>query len=263
MGCKVEGSKGTICQIPAGKFKMGSENGELNEQPVRDVELSEFWMQKHGVTVNRYKTYVRGAGEFLKSANALLQDVIKETKINVTVKPIALPSMPDLPDGFGGDKQPMVMVSWQEARDYCRFYGMDLPTEAQRERAARGHDGKKKYGTKSGDLSHAEAVYEQKTTAPVCSKPENDLGLCDVAGNVWEWTMDWYQEDAYKTMAAKNPKGPSRGKYKVIRGGSWGDGSGYAPHSLRAVYRSYDPPDVRNNGNVGFRCVVRPQDSKK
>jgi formylglycine-generating enzyme required for sulfatase activity len=270
-----------LCPIPAGTFKMGSTNGYLDEKPIRTVELSAYAMQKHEVTVGEYKAYLaeKAGGAFLavingcgapastevvgkaktrKEAAALLPKADGEKVCGTDTPPIESAVMPELPDGFGGDDQPMGNVNWQEARDYCQFYGMDLPTEAQWARGAMGLSGDKRYGTKSGQLSHEEAVYGTDTTAPVCSKPENDFGLCDMAGNAWEWTLDWYKGDAYETMAAKDPTGPSSGDSKVVRGGSWNDYDYYASHSLRAAYRNYDHPGYRNN-DIGFRCVAAPR----
>ena len=236
-----------LCRILASSFKMGSTNGSSDERPVHTVKLSEYSMKKHPVTVRQYRTY-------------LLEKEVARFQFQAVIRPA---SMPKLPEGFDGDDQPMVQVNWREARSYCQFYGMDLPTEAQWERGARGLSGDKEYGTWSGRLSQEEAHYNARTTAPVCSKPENDLGLCDMAGQVWEWTLDWYQQNAYKTMAAKDPQGPPNGKHhgkdKVIRGGSWRD-----EHSspLHAYYRFTYPP-LRRNDKIGFRCVAAPKESKK
>ena len=93
-----------------------------------------------------------------------------------------------------------------------------------------------------------------KGTSPVRSYPANAWGLYDMAGNVWEWAADWYDENYYETMPAdkpaEDPRGPESGKVRVLRGGSFSGGSWV----LRAAYRDWLEPGGRNDG-IGFRCV--------
>ena len=272
-----------MCPIPAGKFKMGSTKGAKDERPVREVELSEYSMKKHPVMVGEYKDYlaakqsekfqivIRGCGHkdkprvvdktvTLQGAVRLVPKIDGIKVCEAKIEPAVPVFITKLPEGFNGDDQPIMNVNWYEAKAYCEFYGMTLPTEAQWERGARGLVGDRKYGTRSGRLSKKEAHYGAKTTAPVCSKPENDLGLCDMAGNVSEWTADWYQKDAYKNMAAKDPKGPAKGEYdRVIRGGSW---KSRVPARLRAAARRHASFSYESD-DVGFRCVSVPKESKK
>ncbi len=175
-------------------------------------------------------------------------------------EPLYLASMPNLPEGFDGDDQPMVNVSWFEANAYCEFYGMKLPTEAQFERGARGLSGDREFGL--AEESH----YGALATAPVCSYPENDLGLCDMIGNVWEWTRDVYQ-DSYEGLGCKDPfHEPKRWfvsadepdeRKRSIRGSSWD----YGWRGLRVTLRNARHPEFGAD-NIGFRCVAS-QDSEK
>ncbi len=87
-------------------------------------------------------------------------------------------------------------------------------------------------------------------TAPVGSFKPNDLGLFDMTGNVWEWCMDWYDEDFYKRPRNGNPDGPLVGTQRVSRGGAWGSGS----IELTCSRRNADTPEKRN-GTYGFRCA--------
>lgn len=90
-------------------------------------------------------------------------------------------------------------------------------------------------------------------TAPVGSYPAgaSPYGALDMAGNVWEWVADWYDEDYYERSPRENPRGPESGEYRVLRGGSWYFNSG----NVRSSYRGYGDPDSRNDLS-GFRCAL-------
>ena len=259
--------------IPEGKFKMGSENGAADENPVREVFVSGFCMDKHAVTngdysnwrIPKFKLVASACDSGEKSivargddAKALLEQHKKildgERVCGLNVKKTLKKSL----KGFDGARQPAIAISWYDADAYCRAKGGRLPTEAEREKAARGPKGFE-YGTRSGGFSKQEAHYDGKTTANVCSYPVNGYGLCDMSGNVWEWVNDWYAKDAYKEMSAKDPMGPVSGDHKVLRGGSWNCADG---HCLHTAIRLKQNPDDQFTG-VGFRCVAPPMESKK
>lgn len=224
--------------IPAGPFVMGSDARRKNELPARIVTTNAYCMAVHETTTVEYQKVM------MKAPLAMSEDYTRKT----------FPRK-----NFNSPEQPVILVCWMEADTYCKKVGGRLPTEAEWEKAAQGPRGLE-YGTHSGALSKEEANYAEVKPTDVCSYPKNDYGLCDMAGNVWEWVNDWYAADAYQQMNAENPQGPKKGKFKVVRGGSWDNGSADV---LRVGFRdSYFVPDL-SVSSVGFRCVVASQDSKK
>ncbi len=214
--------------IPAGSYERGSTNSE-NEQPIRSIDISAFCADKHSVTNSQYSQY-------------LSQKKLKAPLLS--------------PTGFDRPHQPRVNVDWNEANNFCKGEGKRLPTEAEREKMAKGPSGKAEFGTSHGQLEGDQgqklAHYNEDTTKEVCSYPTNGYGLCDMSGNIYEWTSDWYHKDYYQTSPTKNPQGPASGEYKVMRGGYWW---WYVnTDHLRTTERSHKLPTARGYG-IGFRCV--------
>ena len=166
-------------------------------------------------------------------------------------------NMPGYNDAWRLKDHPMVKVTWDEALSYCAWAGGRLPTEAEWEYAARGGVDGVKYPW-GHERSHDEANYwrsggrdQWKYTAPVASFPANGYGLYDMAGNVYEWTADWYDAGYYARSPDLDPPGPANGRQRVARGGG-----GFINNKvLRTSARLSAYPNTRNVG-LGFRCVL-------
>ena len=150
---------------------------------------------------------------------------------------------------------PVTQVSWHDADAICRWRGKRLPSEAEWEKAARGPSGNLyPWGARS---PKNRATYGRKwrgvftmTEVGTYSQGTSIYGVHDMAGNVWEWVDDWYDLKYYNWRRKKNPRGPTEGDFKVVRGGSWVN----YPDTLRSSYRRWSQPEVRFN-DTGFRCA--------
>jgi len=233
-----QGTRGQAMMLaPAGEFKMGCNRGrdgncDPDELPYHTVYLEAFYMDRTEVTNAQYRECV--AAEACRPA--------REYK------------------GFAKDDQPVVGVSWDDAEAYCQWARKRLPAEAEWEKAARGSDGRVfPWGNQTCGCECA--VQENKAglgcgrdaTWPVGSAQTgaSPYGLLDMAGNVWEWTADWYDEKYYRESPLSNPRGPQSGQAKVRRGGSFANVKNY----LRTSDRNYASPETVSN-STGFRCAL-------
>lgn len=148
------------------------------------------------------------------------------------------------PSKFKGDQSPVEMVSWDDAQAYCFAVEMRLPTEAEWEYAARGGSTAARYAPPARIAWYS--TDSDGSTHQVAQKQANDFGVYDMLGNVWEWVADRYGP----YQGSTDPKGPSYGSLRVMRGGSWNSDESVIRVSVRHSYG----PQYRDPG-VGFRCV--------
>ncbi len=251
--------------IRAGIFTMGSEDAEVidavslcrleprredckeewfvSEQAAHQVYVSDYWIDRREVTVERYRACVAAS---------------------------VCPAPPYAEGGERFDRPdfPVVLVSWNDARRFCEWDGRRLPTEAEWERAARGPSDTSRGVTGRrypwgnvynpflanhgafaiDDLDARDGFLE---IAPVGSFPDGRTpdGIEDMAGNVQEWVADWFAPE-YPKADVMNPKGPDIGDRRVIRGGSYLHGRAW----LRGAARDRESPGERTTW-IGFRCA--------
>ena len=215
--------------IPEGWFTMGDDGGRPDEQPAHRVWTPAFEMAVLPVTNAQYAEFLSSAGH----------------------QP---PRFWDDPL-FNQADQPVVGVSWFDAVAYCQWLTTltarrhRLPTEAEREKTARG--GREGQAYPWGDDPGPDGGrFPQDRPRAVGLEGPNGFGLFDMAYNVHEWCSDWYGERYYAGSPERGPQGPSSGIRRASRGGAW-------RHSVkisRCAARSSIPPEFRYN-DYGFRVV--------
>ncbi len=230
--------------IPGGWFEMGSEKGASDESPVHGVWVNSFLMDRYEVTQGLYDRF----------------------------------PLPD-PSHFKNPEHPTEQMNWTDATMYCnersrteglepcyneetwecdfRANGYRVPTEAEWEYACRaGTKTKYSFGNDARKLKDYAWFTENsfKKTHLVGKKKANPWGLYDMYGNVAEWCNDFYSASYYGGSPQKNPKGPAKGKERVLRGGAWNARA----DSCRSSYRVGDPSindTCLASDAIGFRCV--------
>lgn len=225
--------------VEGGSFKMGSDIGDSDEQPVHNVTLDGYWIGATEVTQAQWElvmgTDIRQQRDKLDSSWSIRGE---------------------------GSNYPMYYVNYDEAKEFCRRLSertgrsYTLPTEAQWEYAARGgRDGVRDNYAYSGSNSIGSVAWyggnSGNSTNPVGRKSPNQLGLYDMSGNLWEWCLDRYGE--YSSSSQANPTGPSSGDRQVIRGCSWSS----RESDCRVANRGGTYPSYRDF-NYGFRVVCLP-----
>ena len=231
--------------VTSGAFKMGSVAPEANahEQPVTPVTIGCFFMSRHPITNAQFEAFA--PGHLAKRAS------------------------------WANERHPVVYVSSREAESFCQWLSQKegkryrLPTEAEWEYAARGTEGRTFPWGERCETGHFANFADVNTafpwrnaaindgfaeTAPVGSFPRgaSAFGIEDLAGNVFEWCLDFYEP--YRGKDVTNRRGPNQGAQRIYRGGSWRS----KMTSLRASARHFNLPDYSSN-DVGFRVVCEAE----
>ena len=235
-----------MAYVPAGEFEMGLSDEQIEklmtglsnwrrsrydrDQPQHPVYLDAYWIDRTEVTTAMYKKCVES------------ETCSKPSETYYYEQPKY-------------QYHPIMYVDWYQANAYCEWAGRRLPTEAEWEKAARGTDGRPyPWGEKHISCDLANYFHCVGITSPVGSYPDgaSPYGALDMAGNVDEWTNDWYNEDYYASSTLENPNGPDTGQYRVVRGGS----ANYAGEWARSTHRGGASPDYSRFGFIGFRCAT-------
>ena len=240
-----------MVRVPAGSFIMGSDkkvdhNAYRPEFPQRNVYVDAFEIDKFEVTTVQFLKFVLATNRPPLIDWQYDGGNFQETMVN----------------------HPVMHVSWFDADAYCQWAGKHLPTSAEWEKAARGEDGRiYPWGNEPAGLSRAN-FGRTGLSGPVRDRPERLLlyppiisvdkyenavspyGVFQMAGNVAEWTADWYDPDYYKNAPNRNPTGPEKGTQKAFRGGGWIDST----PSVRPAQQNGADPNTKMNW-LGFRCA--------
>jgi formylglycine-generating enzyme required for sulfatase activity len=240
-----------IQRVPAGRFWMGIDEPRSDRSPRHSVKLDAFDIGVHEVTNAQFADFITARG-YAHSEWWSDDGWRWRTREGVTEPQFWTNG------AFNGPTQPVVGVSWYEAEAFCKFSGVRLPTEAEWEKAARGADERIYPWGNDWDAARANGGMPGAAgTVAVESYPSgvSPYGVFDMAGNAWEWVGDWYDAGYYGTSPLSNPIGPSTGREKVLRGGSWKSSE---PKLVRTVSRDFmtiDVPKVLRLNLIGFRCA--------
>jgi serine/threonine-protein kinase len=261
-----------VC-VPSGDFLMGSADNDPqaagDEKPQHQVYLDAFWIDQTEVTNAMFERFVSATG-FQTEAENRGTGLVLDFKLGIWKAAQGAnwrhPRGPTSDISGLGD-HPVVQMSWNDAMAYCQWAGRRLPTEAEWEKAARGSDARiypwGNQGVAGNLLNFADVKLKMdwadknvddgfQFTSPVGNYPAgaSPYGVKDIAGNAWEWVLDWYGEDYYQNSPLENPKGPSSGYFRIWRGGSWVN----TIINVRATNRSKSYPNNRED-YIGFRCA--------
>ncbi len=267
------GTEHQMALVPAGEFRMGSDEGEKEERPAHTVFLDAYWIDKFEVVHAQYVVFLNSVEPQFDSSITPSWAIGNNRYLNLTDPDVLIRQVGEAFElkSLAVSNHPMGEVTWFGAKAYCEWMGGRLPTEAEWEKAARGTDGRtypwgNELDPRRANYSLSDDPFGEGTT-PVGfydgSEREgyqtldgrSPYGLYDMAGNVWEWVLDTYDGEYYAKSPRENPKGPGDGGSYLTRGGSWQHESNELPVFRR---RGGIPGDA-NFQYLGFRCVREPE----
>jgi len=279
-----------MVEVPAGEFRMGTDSDvgfpQDGEGPVREVYTGAFYIDRTEVTNGEFARFVADTGYTTEAEEFGWSFVFEDFLTDEQYAMREVPGAPwwvavrganwKRPEGPGSDVKdrldhPVVHVSYRDALAYADWAGKRLPTEAEWEKAARGGlegarypwgddlrpEGEHRCNIWQGEFPERNTGEDgYRGTAPADAFEQNDWGLCNVSGNVWNWCADWFSPEyhATDTYDPENPTGPDSGDGRVMRGGSYLCHRSYC-NRYRVAARSSNTPDS-STANIGFRCVV-------
>jgi formylglycine-generating enzyme len=261
---------GDFMLVPAGRFTMGDTFGDGNprERPAHPVELDAFYIGKFEMTNGEWRKFRDDPG----------YDDARHWPNGRVVPKDQIPYWTMANNHGGGtpdsDAYPLLGVNWDSAVAYCNWLSARtgkryrLPTEAEWEKAARGTDGRRYpwgntidrsvanyVGAQAFDTGRPPGFYDGSKRGDLQTRSNaSPYGAYDMAGNVMEWTADWYAVDYYARSPAKNPKGPETGAYRVVRGGTFFLDS----FESRSYARTASWPSFQGHRMTGFRAAREP-----
>jgi formylglycine-generating enzyme required for sulfatase activity len=269
-GWVAEKDGAAMIHVPAGDFTMGSLDVGDEERPVHTANLDGYWINKTEVTNAMFARFINETSYKTGAENADTGWVANDKGKWVKAEGADWQHPRGSDSSIAGlGNHPVVQVSWNDAKAYCAWAGLQLPTEAEWEKAARGTDERRypwgnaaaspagllNFADRSLKVNWANAKVDDgyEFTAPVGSYPAgvSPYGVLDMSGNVWEWAADRYFEYYYQNSSARNPAGPSTGNNRVLRGGSWFNDV----RDTRTTYRASELPG-ESYSDLGFRCVL-------
>lgn len=279
-----------LVELPGGTFLMGTDYAhgfpQDGEGPVHAVHLKPFAIDRHPVTNEAFRRFVRETGyrteaerygwSFVFWAHipeSRRRELIEDTVAGAPWWCKVSGARWDAPEGFGSnvderETHPVVHVSWNDATAYADWAACRLPTEAEWEYAARGGleqklypwgdelqpDGEHRCNIWQGEFPFVDTADDGYAgTCPVDSFPPNLFGLSSVIGNTWEWCSDWFSPESHSQSSKNDPTGPAHGSANVMKGGSFLCHVSYC-NRYRVAARTANTPDS-STSNIGFRCA--------
>lgn len=243
--------------VKGGPFEMGNAKGEDNEKPQHTVNVFDFSLCSTEVTLAQFRNFVEDSKYKTESEK---RGYSYTNNNGVWEKH---PNVWWLHDGQGkaqvNEQAPVVNVTWKDANAYCEWLSRKtgktyrLPSEAEWEYAAKG-GGKSLNYKYAGSNELASAGWfgdnAENNVHTVTGKTANELGLYDMSGNVWEWTLDWYDDAYYQISPITDPRCVNiKSGGKSIRGGS------FREKDIKSTSRAKMDP-AYSASNVGFRVLL-------